>query len=143
MYKVIDPFYYRKNLLRLILWLALGTLVGLIVLGRFLPKEESVSWFPVIPLFFGVMGYVFVRVLKSCFPHQEKNLVNVYLLVRVAKIFCTIALVVVYIVFLQVPLPFFLFSIAAFYIVHLIWETRFFFSYEKRLKNIRNDENTN
>lgn len=143
MYKVKDSSYYRKNLLWLILWLALGTLVGLIVLGRFLPKGESVSWFPVIPLFFGLMGYVFVRVLKSCFSHQEKNLVNVYLLVRVAKIFCTLALVVVYLTFLQVPLPFFLFSVAAFYVLHLIWETRFFFSYEKRLKNTRNDENTN
>lgn len=142
MHKVIDSAYYRKKLLQLILWLGAGMIVGVLLLGQFLPEGESLAWFPVIPVYFGVMGYVFVKVLKSCFPHQEKNLVNVYLLLRVAKIFCTLALVVVYLLLLDVPLYFFLFSIAVFYIIHLIWETRFFFSYEKSLKEIRNDEHT-
>ncbi len=142
MHKVIDPAYFRMNLVQLILWLGIGALVGLVALWLTMPAGESVSWFPVIPVFFGILGYVFVRILRACDPYRQKNLVNVYLLLRVIKMLCTLALVLVYGLFLDVPLHFSLTAVAVFYILHLIWETRFFFSYEKQLKEIRKNENT-
>lgn len=127
---------FRKQFWQLVVYLGLGAILGILALEQAYDQtEEYIYWYLVIPLFFGVSGYALIKVLRFYFIHNEKHLVNVYLVLRVIKIICIIALIVTYLFILEKEhTRFFLPVIIGFYVIYLVWETKFFFGYERKLK---------
>ncbi len=116
-------------------------LVSLSVLGFFFLEQVShdrgyMLWLVLLPVFFCLIGYVSIRVLNYLqSARKEKYLVNAYLLMRGVKLFSLIALICFVILLLEnLNVKHFLVTLVVFYVFHLVWETKFFFGYEKSLK---------
>ncbi len=143
MHKIDFQPFFRRKLIQLYVWLLVGAAIGVGVLEYFYPAHTYLHWFPVIPVFFGVKGVVFIKALSWNALYGEKNLLNVYLLMKVIKMICLIALAVAYLLFLEETRYHFIVALAAFFLLHLVWETSFFFGYERILKQEKsNNEST-
>ena len=120
---------------RLILILLILTLLAGLLLLQFAPAKDFLVWLPTFPLFFIGFGYVSTILLKKIEKMgSQKHLIGFYMGVHVFKMICIALLTAFYILLLEVNVWQFLLTLLVFYILHLIWETRLFFTYEHTIK---------
>lgn len=113
-----------------------GGIIGGIILHDLLPSEYFI-WYPWIPLFYLSLGIALIAVFSYCEKQKSQMILNIYLLTRVLKLFLTIILMVLYVLYVDDHIKSFLLTIGIFYFVYLILETKFFFTFEKSLKKMK------
>jgi hypothetical protein len=120
---------------KLILILLVCTAVAVLVLLQVAPAKEFLVWLPALPIFFGAFGYAAVRVLKRIKDTAGHNrLIGLYLGTHIIKMLFLALLAAFYIVLVEVNAWQFLLTLLVFYLLHLLWETKLFFAYERALK---------
>lgn len=115
------------------------------ILNKFFP-ETMVDYYFIVPLFFYLMGLIFIFQFRRTPVDEPKKMVNLYMLMRMIKIFMSVILILIY-WFLDKPhIRNFAIIFIIFYLVNLIWETyiyirmELYFKYkDKQQKNSRKD----
>lgn len=121
-----------RSLYRLGVGLFVMALAAFVLFKHILMTEQSLYWLVTLPILFLGMGYGMQKALR--WVSVEKYLVNFYLGLKVTKIICLILILLAYIFLFQVDWTFLLPMFFAFYLLYLVWETRFLFRYERSLK---------
>lgn len=125
--------------IRLILILTLATAIiagaGGYLLER-IPMEVSISMYWTVPLFFFLLNIGFVvAITQKQEQLAEKKRLNLYLIIRLAKLILSILFFVVYWLLFPAEIKIFLLVFGAFYILYLAFETYGYTQVEKRLKS--------
>ena len=103
------------------------------VLERFFPDMLIDSYF-VIPAFFYVAGLVLIVVLRRMPKNQPRQMVNLYMLLRVIKMLAALGIVAIYWFFDRAQIRSFATIFAVFYLIYLIIETYIYSKMEIFLK---------
>ncbi len=127
----------RRNLI-LILFFALlfSSGIGWFVLQRYFP-EHYVSHYPLIPLFFFILGRVDIQLMGKVNNRNPQKSVNIYMIMKLAKfVFCFLVLGLYYLIFGKEHFRDFAMFFAIYYFIYLCLETYFFYRTEKYIKNL-------
>lgn len=103
------------------------------VLERFFPDMLIDSYF-VIPAFFYVAGLVLIVVLRRMPKNQPRQMVNLYMLLRVIKMLAALGIVAIYWFLDRAQIRSFATIFAVFYLIYLIIETYIYSKMEIFLK---------
>ncbi|NLC86924.1 MAG: hypothetical protein GX680_08275 [Bacteroidales bacterium] len=109
-----------------------------IVLKLFFP-EMMVKGYFVIPLFFYLMGVIFILRFRRTPLENPAHLVNLYMIMRVIKIFTSFAIIFLYWLIHQPSIRNFATLFIIFYLISLIWETYIYLRMEKYIKNMKEE----
>lgn len=103
-----------------------------IILKLFFP-EMLVNSFIVIPLFFYVLGLIFILQFKRT-PRQAVKVINVFMIIRTFKIFTSFILILIYWALDKTNIRNFAILFIIFYLISLVWETYIYLRMEKYMK---------
>lgn len=103
------------------------------VLERFFPDMLIDAYF-VIPAFFYVAGLVLIVVLRRMPKNQPRQMVNLYMLLRVIKMLAALGIVAIYWFLDRAQIRSFATIFAVFYLIYLIIETYIYSKMEIFLK---------
>lgn len=98
------------------------------------------SWYPAIPTFFYMLGITFILLLTGNKKRSERELVNLYLMLKVAKIMVIALAVVFYLLVVKENPRDFGIICAVFYLLYMGFETYFFYQVEKYFKMTKSNE---
>ena len=102
----------------------------------------TVAYFPalqakgyvVIPLFFYLLGIIFItQFRRSAITHPVK-MVNLYMLLKVIKVFVSFITILIYWFIHKAGLRSFVIIFIIFYLIDLVWETYIYLRMEKYIK---------
>lgn len=115
----------RKFIISLTILMVVLSWGGALVFHTLLPRYYF-AWYPSIPIFFifSAFLHIYVRVLLS---GKSAKMVAVYLVAKVTKMMLSILIMSVYAVAVAHQVLSFIGTYMVFYIIFLIFETRFFF----------------
>ncbi|WP_298650881.1 hypothetical protein [uncultured Proteiniphilum sp.] len=103
------------------------------ILDNFFP-EIMVDYYYIIPLFFYLMGIIFIYRFRRTPVGEPKKVVNLYMLMRMIKIFMSVVIILLY-WFLDKPhIRNFAIIFVVFYLINLIWETYIYIRMELYFK---------
>ena len=138
---MIDLKKIKRNfLISHTLFTLLAGLIGSVILKN-ISTEHYFDSYPVIPTYFFIVGLGCFYLLMFCYKHAPQKLLILYLAVKVIKMLSSIFILVIYCCIAKENVHVFLLTFVTFYLVYLIFETWFFFSFELKLigkKNIKN-----
>ncbi|MDD4778083.1 MAG: hypothetical protein PHV53_07325 [Fermentimonas sp.] len=120
-----------------IMILAAGAGVWLVI-KLFFP-EIMVKGYFIIPLYFYIMGLIFIFRFRRTPLDKPAQLVNLYMLIRVIKIFTSFAIIFLYWLIHQPGIRNFASIFVIFYLISLIWETYFYLRMEKYIKLMKEE----
>lgn len=103
------------------------------ILKEFFPEIVIDNYF-VIPLFFYVLGLVFIYIFNHTSLENPKKLVNVYMLLRMIKIFISAAIIFIYWLVDKEEIRSFAIIFVIFYVINMIWETYIYMRMEMYYK---------
>lgn len=129
----------KKFLIVLTLAMTIAGVVGGVLFYNLLPTEYF-SCYPVIPMYFYSMGLLLVWVIKQCKHKTDHQILNIYLGLRIFKLFGTLLLMGIYMWIIDEKDKEFLITIGLFYFIYLVIETGFYFEFEKELKKRKTNE---
>lgn len=93
-----------------------------------------VEHYYIVPLFFYLLGVVFIIQFRRTPVNEPKKMVNLYMLMRMIKIFMSVILILIY-WFLDKPhIRSFAIIFVIFYLINLIWETYIYMRMELYFK---------
>lgn len=92
------------------------------------------SWYPYIPAVFFVLGIGTIFILAKNYKLESKKLVNLYLIIKLVKMFLVMIYVLGFYFIVRADLRVFGFVFAAFYAVYIASEFYIFYSIEKQIK---------
>lgn len=101
------------------------------------------SGYPLIPAFFFIFSVFMINMVEACRHKMPKYMLQMYLLIRVMRMLVSIIVMVVYCVAVREEAKYFLLTFIANYIIYLVYDSWFFFTYEmnrKQKKNRKQDE---
>lgn len=115
----------RKFIISLTILMVVLSWGGALVFHTLLPRYYF-AWYPSIPIFlsFRPLLHIYVRMLLS---GKSAKMVAVYLVAKVTKMMLSILIMSVYAVAVAHQVLSFIGTYMVFYIIFLIFETRFFF----------------
>lgn len=116
--------------------------IGGVIFYNIIPEELFV-WYPSIPIFFYLMGFSFGEVLRRINKKSNNELLNIYLVLRIAKVFATVIFIGLYVLLINEKDKEFVLTIAFFYVAYSVLETKFYFDFEKSLKMKKANEKLN
>jgi len=123
---------------KFIIWLTVIVLIlGWSVYGglnNYLPKHYF-EWYPFIPVYFYVLGLSFILVICKYEKKKPEKVAQVYLLIKTVKILISMLFIGIYALAVKIQRMDFLITFLLFYFTYLIFETIFFYRFEKTLKN--------
>lgn len=124
-------FLYQITLLTLIAgWTGAG------ILHYALPGYYF-GGYPFIPVYFFLFGFFEISMFDACRKHVPQKMVLLYLAMKMMKMLFSILFLLVYCIAVREEAKLFLLTFIIYYIVYLIYESWFFFTYEigKKQKN--------
>lgn len=124
-------FLYQITLLTLIAgWTGAG------ILHYALPGHYF-GGYPFIPVYFFLFGFFEISMFDACRKHVPHKMVLLYLAMKMMKMLFSILFLLVYCITVREEAKLFLLTFIIYYIVYLIYESWFFFTYEigKKQKN--------
>lgn len=131
----------QKN--KLILILTAVTLISgfgiKYIITTFFP-QFMIAWYPVIPIFFFIMGIILILNIFKVKTMEEKKSVSFYMMLRVIKILLSLFFLLIYWLTHKYNMKSFALIFMSFYIVYMITETYIYYSAEKWIKNSKTDE---
>ncbi|MDD2246217.1 MAG: hypothetical protein PHI70_03065 [Proteiniphilum sp.] len=104
-----------------------------IIIKLFFPGMMVKGYF-IIPLFFYLLGIIFILRFSKTPLDKPANIVNVYMLMRMIKIFVSFAVILIYWMVHKENIRNFAIIFIFFYIINLIWETYIYLRMEKYIK---------
>ncbi len=96
--------------------------------------DSYFTWYPIIPVFYYVMGMLTIFDLTKSTQSTERQLVNKYMLMKIYKIAAAIVIFAVYYFAVNVKLMQFTSVFVSYYIIYLFIETYFLYMTEKTKK---------
>ncbi len=131
-------FLYQITLLTLIAgWVGAGIL-------HYLLPGHYFGGYPFIPVYFFLFGFFEISMFDACRKHAPQKMLLLYMAMKVMKMLLSVILLVVYCLAVREEAKLFLLTFILYYIVYLIYETWFFFTYEvgkKQKKEKKNETN--
>ena len=128
-------FLYQITLLTLIAgWVGAGIL-------HYLLPGHYFGGYPFIPVYFFLFGLFEISMFDACRKHAPQKMLLLYMAM---KVMLSVILLVVYCFAVREEAKLFLLTFILYYIVYLIYETWFFFTYEvgkKQKKEKKNETN--
>lgn len=103
------------------------------ILKWFFPEIQLKSY-PLIPIFFYLLGLVFIYVFSHNSPNQPEKIVNTYMLMRMIKIFVSAVILFIYWIMDKAHIRNFAIIFVIFYVINLIWETYIYLRMEMYIK---------
>ena len=90
--------------------------------------------YPFIPTYFYLFGLFSIYMFDACRQHAPQKMLLLYLAIKMVKMILSIILVLIYCLAVREEAKAFLLTFISFYLLYLIYETWFFFSFEVNLK---------
>ena len=115
-----------------IMTVLLSVIVGVVYYVH-MPQRYFVC-FPLIPLYFFVLGWMNINILLFLFKNQQQHFVAGFMACKGFKFLSSLVLVVVYGLTVRQEILAFTLLFLAFYISFLVFETQFFLRVELRIK---------
>ena len=121
----------------------LMSLFALIILaegwgGRWILKSiyptHELGWYPYIPVIFLFLGIGTIYVLAKNYKLESKKLVNLYMIVKLVKMFVAMIYILGFYFTFKTDLRIFGIVFAAFYATYIACEFYIFYSIEKQIK---------
>jgi len=103
------------------------------ILKEFFPEILTDSYF-VIPVFFYLLGLIFIYVFNHTSLENPQKVVNVYMLLRMIKIFISAAIIFIYWIVDKEGIRSFAIVFVVFYVINMIWETYIYMRMEMYFK---------
>lgn len=103
------------------------------LLNKFFPSI-MIEHYYIIPLFFYLLGIIFIFRFRRTPVNEPKKMVNLYMLMRMIKIFMSFALIFLYWLFHKANIRNFTIIFVVFYVINLIWETYIYMRMELYFK---------
>lgn len=97
--------------------------------------------YPFIPIFFYLFGLFSIYVFDVCRRHAVQKMLMLYMAIKMLKMIFSIFLLVFYCLIVHIEAKLFLLTFISFYLLYLIYETWFFFSFELNQKRRNKKEN--
>ena len=97
--------------------------------------------YPLIPLFFYIFGIFMISMTENCRHHIPGRMLQIYLLMRVMRMLASIIVMLIYCVIVREELKGFLLTFIANYLIYLIYDSWFFFTFEANRKMKKKKEN--
>lgn len=94
----------------------------------------------IIPLFFYLMGIIFIWKFRHTSINKPDAMANVYMLMRMIKVFVSFLLILIYWLIDKLNIRSFATIFIIFYLINLVWETYIYLRMEKYLKFKRDQE---
>ena len=114
--------------------LSIVTGVGIwYILNHFFPFL-IVRGYIIIPLFFFILGALFIYRFRHTSLSKPKEMVNTYMLMRMIKIFISFVIIFIYWLIHKPNIRSFAIVFVIFYLINLVWETYIFTKMENYLK---------
>jgi len=98
------------------------------------------DWYPSIPLFFYILGMLFIYILTKTKKDDPRKLANLYMLLKFTKIAFSLIFAGMYLLFVKDHVRDFSVVFVAFYLLYLGLETYIFYRTEKEIKKSVVDE---
>lgn len=125
----------KRNFLGL---LVLFTLVswgaGALMLHYLFPGHYFAGY-SFIPAYFFLFGIFSIYMFDACRRHAPQRLLLVYMAIKVLKFLLSAIFMLIYCVAVRADVKEFLLTFVVFYLMYLIYETWFFFTFEWNRKN--------
>lgn len=98
--------------------------------------------YPIIPVFFFVFGVFTISMTEMCRKHSPKWMLQIYLLLKVMRMLFAIIVMAIYCVAVREEIRAFLLTFIANYLIYLIYDSWFFFTFEmnRKAKKSKKDE---
>lgn len=109
------------------------------LLKEFFPEILIKSYF-IVPLFFYLLGLIFIYLFNRTSLENPQKVVNVYMLLRMIKIFVSAVIIFIYWLVDKPELRHFVIIFVIFYVINLIWETYIYMRMELYFK-YKGDQN--
>jgi len=110
-----------------------------IILKQFFP-EMLVKGYILVPLFFYVMGLIFIYLFNRTPLDKPTGAVNTYMLMRVIKIFVSFVIILFYWLYDKDHIRSFAIIFIIFYLINMICETNIYLWMEKYIKYKKDQE---
>ncbi|MDR1517607.1 MAG: hypothetical protein LBS52_05905 [Dysgonamonadaceae bacterium] len=124
----------RSFIVFLTLFIAVCGAVGAVIFRVFLP-ERYFEAYPLIPVFFYLMGLFSISVFEVFRRKHPQKLTLFYMAEKVVKLLLSIVVILLYCVVVKNHEKEFILTFVGFYFLYLIVETGFFFKFELNQKN--------
>ena len=112
----------------------LVTGLGMWFILKFFFLEMLLKSYPLIPIFFYLLGLVFIYVFNHNSLDKPEKIVNTYMLMRMIKIFVSAMLLFIYWIVDKDHIRNFAIIFVIFYVINLIWETYIYLRMEMYIK---------
>ena len=97
--------------------------------------------YPLIPLFFYVFGIFMINMTETCRHRMPGRMLQIYLLMRVMRMLASIIVMLIYCVIVRQESRGFLLTFIVNYLIYLIYDSWFFFTFEANRKMKKKKEN--
>lgn len=124
----------RKFIISLTILMVVLSWGGALLFHTLLPQYYF-AWYPSIPIFFYLFGLFYIFMFGYCYRVNPQKMVAVYLVAKVTKMLLSILILMIYAIAVAHQVIPFIATYMAFYVIFLIFETRFFFHFEIKHKS--------
>lgn len=118
----------------------LSAALGVVILHVSLPGHYF-GGYPFIPVYFYLFGLFSIYMFDACRRHAPQKLLLLYLAMKMIKMILSMLLLMVYCLAVREEAKAFLLTFVSFYLIYLIFETWFFFSFEMNRKLKKKNKN--
>lgn len=116
--------------------------LGVVILHVALPGHYF-GGYPFIPIYFYLFGLFNIYMFDACRRHAPQKMLLLYLAMKMMKMILSMMLLLVYCLAVREEAKAFLPTFISFYLVYLIFETWFFFSFEVNRKRKKKNKTYN
>ena len=124
------------------LFAILSGAAGALILHIALPGHYF-GGYPFIPVYFYIFGLFSIYMFDACRLHAPQKMLLLYLAIKMVKMILSIILVLIYCIAVREEAKAFLLTFISFYLIYLIFETWFFFSFEVNQKRKKQNKKKN
>ena len=115
------------------LFAVISAALGAVILHFALPGHYF-GGYPFIPTYFYLFGLFSIYMFDACRRHAPQKLSLLYLAMKMIKMILSLILLLIYCLAVREEAKAFLLTFISFYLIYLIFETWFFFSFEMNQK---------
>lgn len=94
------------------------------------------EWYPFIPVFFYIFGWFTIYMFEACRKYAPQKIQLVYLGTKGIKMFFSLMMLLIYAVKVEEKKVEFFLTFFCFYVLTLIFDSCFFFRYERKQKSL-------
>lgn len=124
------------------LFAIVSSVAGVIVFETALPGQYF-GGYPFVPLYFYLFGVFSIYMFDICRRRAPQKMLLMYLAVKVMKMLVSTILVVAFSLAFRQDAKVFLLTFVSFYLLYLVFETWFFFTFELNRKLKKKNKNEN